>query len=62
MASLKAWRCEVLLRDLALTFFGDERPKGGELLEDNSSYVGASASSEIMDSFPLLRGTGCKAR
>ena len=41
-------------------FFVGERPKGGELPEDNSSSAGASASSEVMGSFPLLRGTGCR--
>ena len=61
-ASLKAGRCKVLLRDLALVFFGGERPKGGELPEDNSSFAGESASSDLMGSFPRLRGTGCKAR
>ena len=41
--SLKAGRCEVLLRDLALVFFVGERPKGGELPKDNLSFAGASA-------------------
>ena len=62
MASLKAGRCEVLLCDLALVFFGCERPKGGELPENNSSFAGASALSDLMGSFPRLRGTGSKAR
>ena len=62
MASLKAGKYEVLLRNLALTFFGGEKLKGGKLSEDNSSSAGASASSEIISLFPLLRGTGCKSR
>ena len=62
MASLKAERCEVLLHDLTLVLFSDDRPKGGELLEDNSSSTGASASYERMGSFPLLQGTRYKAR
>ena len=33
-----------------------------DLPEDNSSSVGASISSGIMDSFPLLRAIGCLAR
>ena len=60
--SLKVGQCEVLLRDLALVFFVGERPKCGELPEDNSSSVGASASSGSMGSFPWLSGTGCKAQ
>ena len=40
MESLKAERCKVLLSDLTLVFFASERPKDGELLEDNSSSVG----------------------
>ena len=39
-ASLKVGQCEVLLQDLGLVFFVGERPKGGELPEDNSSSVG----------------------
>ena len=62
MASLKARRCEALLCDLALVFFVGEGPKGRKLLEDNSSSVGASASSRIMGSFPLLQGTGWRPR
>ena len=61
-ASLKVGRCKVLLHDLTLVFFVGERPKGGELPKDNSSFTGTSASSRIMGFFPLLRGTGCKAR
>ena len=55
-ASLKARRCKVLLHDYALMFSTGERPKSGELLEDNSSSTGASASSSsgIMSSFPRL--------
>ena len=41
-------------------FFFGERPKGGELPEDNSSSAGASASSGIMGFFPLLRGLDAK--
>ena len=61
-ASLKASRCKVLLCDLALVFFIGERPKGKELHEDNSLSARASTSLWIMGSFPLLRGTGCKAQ
>ena len=52
MESLKAERCKVLLSDLTLVFFASERPKDGELLEDNSSSVGVST---LTGSFPLLR-------
>ena len=34
----------------------------GDLLEDNSSFVGASPSLEIMGSFPLLRTIRCSSR
>ena len=34
----------------------------GDLPEDNSSSIGASTSSGIMGSFPLLRAIGCLAR
>ena len=53
-ASLKAGRCEVLLCDLALVFFVGERPKGGELPEDNLSSARESASSGIMGLFPSV--------
>ena len=34
----------------------------GDLLEDNSSSTGASSSSRIRGSFPLLRANGCTIR
>ena len=43
--SLKAGRCEVLLRYQALVFFVGERPKGRELPEDNSSFARVSTSA-----------------
>ena len=52
--SLKAGRCEGLLRHFALVFFASERLKDKELLEDNSSSAGVSISSRMMGSFPLL--------
>ena len=61
-ALLKASRFKILLRDLALMFFADERPKDGELPEDNSSSAGASASSWRIGYFPLLWGTRYKAQ
>ena len=33
-----------------------------DLLEDNSSSAGASMSSGIMSTFPLLRAIGCLVR
>ena len=56
---LNARRCECLWYDLALLVFVGER--FGELLEDNSSSVGVSASSRMMGSFPLSRVVGCLA-
>ena len=50
---LNAGQCKCLLRDLARLLFDKEG--FGELLEDNSSSVGAFASSGIMGFFPLSR-------
>ena len=60
--SLKVGRCKILLRDLALVFFAGERPKGRELPEDNSSFVGVSTSVGMMGSFPSLRVIGYAAQ
>ena len=48
---LNARRCECLWSDLDWLLFDGER--FGELLEDNSSFVGVSTSPEMMGSFPL---------
>ena len=66
MTSLKAWRCECFLHDLALVLPRAFLPGGGlmdgDVPEDNSSFAGASTSSRIMGSFPLLRVLGCSTR
>ena len=43
-------------------FFDGERPIGGELLEDNSSFMGVSTSVGMTGSFPLLRVIGYATR
>ena len=58
MTSLRAGLCKCFLRDLALVLPQAFLPGGGlmdgDLPEDNSSFVEASPSPEIMGSFPLL--------